>query len=65
MPDCPINFFKIFILTLAFFLRIIFDGTQTLDGWGGAGVIVTEGERSLTPGGKPEGGRPKELLCGG
>lgn len=34
-------------------------------GCGGAGVIVTAGERSLTPGGNPVVGRPKLLLAGG
>lgn len=37
----------------------------TFGGWGGAGVIVTEGDKSLTPGGNPEDGRPRELLWGG
>lgn len=37
----------------------------TLTDCGGAGVMVTEGDRSLTPGGNPEGGRPMELLWGG
>lgn len=35
--------------------------------WGGAGVIVTEGDRSLTPGGNPDIGRPAGglwLACG-
>lgn len=38
---------------------------HTLTGWGGAGVIVTEGDKSLTPGGKLELGRPMEDLCCG
>lgn len=35
----------------------------TLIDWGGAGVIVTEGDKSFTPGGKFD--LPTELLCGG
>lgn len=38
---------------------------NTFDGCGGAGVIVTDGDKSFTPGGKPDGGLPIELLCGG
>lgn len=38
---------------------------RTLLGCGGAGVIVTDGDKSLTPGGKLDGGLPKELLWGG
>lgn len=32
---------------------------------GGAGVIVTDGDNSLVPGGKADGGLPNEGLCGG
>lgn len=38
---------------------------RTFTDCGGAGVIVTDGVKSLIPGGKFEGGLPIELLCGG
>lgn len=38
---------------------------NTLDACGGAGVIVTAGDKSLTPAGKLDVGRPKLLLAGG
>lgn len=37
----------------------------TFGGCGGAGVIVTAGDKSLTPGGNPTEDLPKEFLCGG
>lgn len=37
----------------------------TFIGCGGAGVIVTDGDKSFTPGGNPVGARPSDDLWGG
>lgn len=50
------RFHRIWILIFSF------KDILTFGGCGGAGVIVTDGDRSFTPAGNPEGGLPKELL---